>query len=275
MVASSREIRGGSTPLSSEVEKELELKLKGKNAVVAGATRGIGKAIVQLLAAEGCNLSICARNRANVDTVVAELATHGVQAMGAAVDATDRDAQAAWINDSNEQLGGIDIFIANVSALNQGTDEDAWRQSFEVDMMATFYGVDVVVPHLKSADAGSMVLISSIAALHTPGGPKPYGAMKASVIHFAKGLARALAPDGVRVNAVSPGNIYFKEGVWGQTERNNPEFFQKQVAANPMGRMGTPEEVASAVVYLASPAASFVSGANLIVDGALTLGVQY
>jgi len=180
-----------------------------------------------------------------------------------------------WINDSAETLGGIDIFIANVSALNQGTDEDAWRQSFEVDMMATFNGVDAATPHLKASGSGAMVLISSIAALHTPGGPKPYGAMKAAVINYSKGLARALAPDGVRVNAVSPGNIYFEDGVWGKTERNNPEFFKKQVAANPMGRMGTPEEVASAAVFLASPAASFISGTNLIVDGALTLGVQY
>jgi len=253
----------------------LDLSLKGKNAVIAGATRGIGKAIAQLLAAEGCNVSIYARNGSEVDAVVTELAASGVKAIGAAVDATDRDAQMGWINDSAETLGGIDIFIANVSALNQGTDEDAWRQSFEVDMMATFNGVDAATPHLKASGSGAMVLISSIAALHTPGGPKPYGAMKAAVINYSKGLARALAPDGVRVNAVSPGNIYFEDGVWGKTERNNPEFFKKQVAANPMGRMGTPEEVASAAVFLASPAASFISGTNLIVDGALTLGVQY
>ncbi len=253
----------------------MELNLRGKNAVVAGATRGIGKAIAQLLAAEGCNLSICARNRGNVDAVVAELGTYGIQAMGDAVDAANRDAQAEWINDSAQQFGGIDIFIANVSALNQDIGEEAWRQSFEVDMMATFYGVDAATPFLKSALAGSMVLISSIAALHAPGGPKPYGAMKAAVINYTKGLARTLAPDGVRVNAVSPGNIYFENGIWDQTKRNNPEFFQKQVAVNPMGRMGMPEEVANAAVFLASPAASFISGANLIVDGALTLGVQY
>ncbi|MCY4151050.1 MAG: SDR family NAD(P)-dependent oxidoreductase [Aestuariivita sp.] len=253
----------------------MELHLRGKNAVIAGATRGIGRAIAQLMAVEGCNLSICARNQANVNTVVSELGMQGIQAMGASVDAADRDAQAEWINDSAQQLGGIDIFVANVSALNQDIGEEAWRQSFEVDMMATFYGVDAATPFLKSAEAGSMVLISSIAALHTPGGPKPYGAMKAAVINYTKGLARALAPDGIRVNAVSPGNIYFEDGIWDQTKRNNPVLFQKQVEANPMGRMGTPAEVANAVVYLASPAASFISGANLIVDGALTLGVQY
>ena len=120
-----------------------------------------------------------------------------------------------------------------------------------------------------------MVFISSIAALHAASGVRPYGAAKASVLHYSKGLARELAPEGIRVNSVSPGNIYFEDGVWGRTERNNPDFFAKMLAANPMGRMGRPEEVASAVVFLASPAASFISGTNVLVDGALTVGVQY
>ena len=252
----------------------MDLSLKGKNAAVAGATRGIGRAIAELLASEGCNVSICARDAGAVETVASELSQHGVTALGTALDATDGAAQKAWIDDTADKLGGLDIFIANVSALNQGTDEAAWQQGFAVDMMATFYGAEAAVPHLKASEAGSIVMISSIAALHVPGGPKPYGAMKAAVINYAKGLARSLAPD-VRVNCVSPGNIYFEDGVWGKTERNNPEFFAKQIAANPMGRMGTPDEVAKATVFLASPAASFVSGANLIVDGALTLGVQY
>lgn len=207
--------------------------------------------------------------------MTAELTKSGAKAIGQAADATDRAAQNGWIDTTVGTFGGLDIFIANVSALNQGTDEDAWRQSIEVDMMASFNGIEAALPHLKTANGGSIVLISSIAALHVPGGPKPYGAMKAAVINYAKGLARSLAPEGIRVNAVSPGNIYFEDGVWGKTERNNPEFFKKQVAANPMGRMGTPEEVAKAAVFLASPAASFVSGTNLLVDGALTLGVQY
>lgn len=253
----------------------MDLNLKGKNAAVSGATRGIGRAIAEQLAREGCNLSICARDVAAVQSVAQELQGHGVKAIGAAVDATDGAAQTKWLDDTAKSLGGLDIFIANVSALNQGTDEAAWQTSFDVDMMATFHGAEAAIPHLKKSDAGALVFISSIAALHTPGGPKPYGAMKAAVINYAKGLARSLAPDGIRVNSVSPGNIYFEDGVWGKTERNNPEFFAKQVAANPMGRMGTPDEVANAAVFLASPAASFVSGTNLLADGALTLGVQY
>lgn len=254
----------------------MDLNLKGKNAAVSGATRGIGRAIAEQLAREGCNVSICARDETAVQAVAQELQeTHGTKAIGSAMDATNGAAQKAWLDETAKTLGGLDIFIANVSALNQGTDEDAWKNSFDVDMMATFHGAEAAIPHLKKSDAGALVFISSIAALHTPGGPKPYGAMKAAVINYAKGLARSLAPDGVRVNCVSPGNIYFEDGVWGKTERNNPDFFAKQIAANPMGRMGTPDEVAKAAIFLASPSASFISGTNLIVDGALTLGVQY
>lgn len=253
----------------------MDLNLRGMNAAVTGATRGIGRAIAEQLVAEGCNVSICARNETAVDAAVAELSQNAVTVMGAAVNATNRDAQTEWLNQSTKSLGGLDIFIANVSALNQSMDEAAWRESYEVDMMATFNGVEAALPHLRRSDAGAIVLISSIAALHVPGGPKPYGAMKAAVINYGKGLARSLAPEGIRVNSVSPGNIYFEDGVWGKTERDNPEFFQKQIAANPMGRMGTPAEVAKATLFLASPAASFVSGTNLVVDGALTLGVQF
>ena len=253
----------------------MDLNLNNKNAAVVGATRGIGRAIADQLVAEGCNVSICARDQAAVTAVAGELESGNTRILATALDATDRDAQVDWINHTAQTLGGLDIFIANVSAMNLDADEDAWRQSFEVDMMATFNGAQAAIPHLKGSTAGAMVFISSIAALHTPGGPKPYGAMKAAVINYAKGLARALAPDGIRVNTVSPGNIYFEDGVWGRTERGNPEFFAAAVANNPMGRMGRPDEVANATVFLASPAASFISGTNLIVDGALTLGVQY
>lgn len=253
----------------------MDLMLKGKNAAVVGGTRGIGRAIAELLVAEGCNVSICARGQDGVDAAIAELSSVGATVKGTALDASDGQAQAAWINETADAFGGLDILVANTSAMNLANDEDAWNASFQVDMMATFHGAEAAIPHLKTSEAGAMVFISSIAALHTPGGPKPYGAMKAAVLNYAKGLARTLAPDGVRVNCVSPGNIYFEDGVWGRTEANNPDFFKKQVAANPMGRMGKPEEVASAAVFLASPASSFVSGTNLVVDGALTLGVQY
>lgn len=252
----------------------MDLQLKGKNAAVAGATRGIGLAIARLLAAEQCNVSICARNADGVNAVVEELNSAEATVIGSALDATDRAAQTAWVEESAKTLGGLDIFIANVSALNTNPDEEAWRQSFEVDMMATVYGAEAAIPLLKQSNAGAMVFISSIAAIHTRG-PRPYGSIKASVINYSKSLARGLAPEGIRVNSVSPGNIYFEDGVWGRVEKNNPEFFAEMLAANPMGRMGRPDEVANAAVFLASPAASFISGTNVLVDGALTTGVQF
>lgn len=252
----------------------MNLELSGKNAAITGATRGIGLAIAKQLVAENCNISICARNADGVDAVVKELNSDKTTVIGSSLDATDRAAQTTWIEESAESLGGLDIFIANVSALNGGADEEAWRQSIEFDMMATVYGCEAAIPLLKQSDSGSIVLIASIAALQTKG-TRPYGSLKASVIHYSKSLARELATDGVRVNSVSPGNIYFKDGVWGRAEKNNPQFFAEMLAANPMGRMGKPDEVANAAVFLASPAASFISGTNLLVDGALTTGVQY
>ena len=253
----------------------MDLMLKGKNAAVVGGTRGIGRAIAETLIAEGCNVSICARNQSGIEEAVSQLASSGAKVIGTALDAADGHAQGAWIKETAETFGGLDVFIANASAMNLANDGEAWDQSFQVDMMATFHGAEAAIPYLKKSDAGAMVFISSIAALHTPGGPKAYGAMKAAVINYAKGLSRSLAPESIRVNCVSPGNIYFEDGVWGRTEANNPDFFKKQTAANPMGRMGNPEEVARAAVFLASSAASFISGTNLVVDGALTLGVQY
>lgn len=253
----------------------MDLKLSGKNAAITGATRGIGYAIARQLIAENCNVSLCARNADSVEAVVKELNTRSdAKVIGSALDVTDRAAQNAWIENTANTLGGLDIFIANVSAINSNSDEHAWRESFEVDMMAIVYGAEAAIPLLKKSDCGAMVFISSIAALQTRGS-RPYGSLKASVIHHSKSLARELAPDGVRVNSVSPGNIYFEDGVWGRAERNNPEFFAESLAANPTGRMGKPEEVANAVVFLASPVASFISGTNMLVDGALTLGVQY
>lgn len=147
----------------------MDLNLKGKNAAIAGATRGIGLAIARQLVAEHCNVAICARNEDGVDAVVKELDSDNTKVIGSALDATNREAQSAWIEESTKTLGGLDIFIANVSALNGGADEEAWRQSIEVDMMATVYGCEAAIPHLKKSDTGSIVLIASIAALQTKG----------------------------------------------------------------------------------------------------------
>ena len=253
----------------------MDLGLKGKKAIVTGGTRGIGRAIATLLAAEGCDVAICARNRGPVDETVAALARTGVKAVGGAVDVANLPALRAWIGEAADALGGLDIFVANVSALAQGMDENAWRRGFEIDVMGTVFGIEAALPVIERSQSGSIVVVGSTAMAEIYGPNRSYAAVKATLVPYVKGLARNLAAKNVRANMVSPGNVYFKGGVWNVLEQNNPAVFQTMRARNPMGRMGTPAEVADAVVFLASPRASFITGTNLIIDGALTQRVQF
>jgi 3-oxoacyl-[acyl-carrier protein] reductase len=253
----------------------MDLGLHGKRAIVTGGTRGIGRAIVSLLAAEGCDVAICARNRAAIDETVAGLAQHGVKALGGAVDVADLAAQRRWIEEAAGALGGLDVFVANVSALAQGMDEESWRRGFEIDVMGTVFGIEAALPHLEKSDAGAIVVVGSTALAEVYAPRRSYASIKAALVPYVKGLARNLAPQNIRANMVSPGNVFFAGGVWDIVRQQNPQGFAGMLARNPTGRMGTPEEVANAVVFLASPRAGFITGTNLIVDGALTQRVQF
>jgi NAD(P)-dependent dehydrogenase (short-subunit alcohol dehydrogenase family) len=252
----------------------MDLGLKGRKALVTGGTRGIGRAIVDMLAGEGCDVALCARDEAQVKEAVEATKAAGVNATGAAVDVADDKAVTAWIDAAAKELGGLDICIANVSALAPGLTRDDWEAAYRIDMMATVSTMEAVLPHVSKSDAGALVAISSISGLEAPT-PRPYGAMKAALIHYMSGLSRQLAPQGIRANSVSPGTIYFEGGVWNKRELEQPEIYKGALKANPMGRMGKPEEVAYAAVMLASPKASFITGTNLVVDGAFTVGVQF
>ena len=253
----------------------MDLGLSGKKAIVTGGTRGIGRAIATLLAQEGCDVAICARNRGPVDETVAALTRAGVKATGGTVDVADLAALRGWIGEAAETLGGLDIFVANVSALAQGMDEASWRRGFEIDVMGTVFGIEAAVPILERSANGAIVVVGSTAMAEIYGPNRSYAAVKATLVPYVKGLARNLAAKNVRANLVSPGNVYFKGGVWNTVEERNPEMFAAMLARNPTGRMGSPEEVANAVVFLASPRASFITGTNLIIDGALTQRVQF
>lgn len=253
----------------------MDLHLAGKKAIVTGATRGIGRAIAELLTDEGCDVAICARHQDGVDETVEALARKGGEATGAAVDVADTKALRAFVGEMATRLGGLDIFIANVSALGMAMDEETWRRSFDIDVMGTVAGVEAAVPLLEKSSAGAIVIVGTTGAVEMAGAMRPYASVKAALIPYVKGLARNLAAKGVRANMVSPGNVYFKGGVWNLVEERNPTVFNEMLARNPTGRMGTPEEVANAVVFLASPRASFITGTNLIIDGALTQRVQF
>ncbi|MDP6690839.1 MAG: SDR family oxidoreductase [Alphaproteobacteria bacterium] len=253
----------------------MDLGLKGKKAIVTGGTRGIGRAIANRLATEGADVAICARNGDEIAEAVAALQGMGVQATGAVVDVGDGAALKAWIDQAVGELGGLDVLVPNVSAMATTEDEAAWRAAFEIDIMGSINTVEAALPHLEKSEAGAIVAINSVAALQFFGGVRPYNTMKAALVNHMSNLAHALAPRGIRVNSVSPGTIYFKGGVWHTREVETPEIYKGALGLNPMGRMGTPEEVADAAVFLCSPRASFISGTNLLVDGALTPSVQY
>ena len=253
----------------------MDLGLKSLRAVVTGGTKGIGRAIADTLADEGVDVAICARNRAGVEEAVAALTLKGVRATGDAVDVSHGRGLRVFVENAAEFLGGIDIVVANVSALAVGQDEDSWRKGFETDMMGTVHLVDAAMPYLERSKAPAIVAISSVSGREIDFAAGPYGAFKAAIIHYVQGLAHQLAAKGIRANTVSPGNTYFEGGIWNTIKDGNPELYRTALALNPTGRMGTPQEMANAATFLASPAASFITGTNLVVDGALTRGVQY
>jgi len=251
----------------------MDLGLKDKRAVITGGSKGIGRAIAEAFAAEGANVSICARNADEVATAVAALRASGVQAFGRALDVADGVALAGWISSTAAELGGIDALVCNVSALAVGDSAETWEKSFRVDMMHTVNAVSAAVPFLEKSSGGSIVLISSVSGFEVDFAAGSYGAFKAALIHYAKGLSRQLVGKGIRVNCVSPGNTYFDGGIWQTIEKNMPDLFNSTLKVNPTGKFGTPAEVANGVVFLSSPMASRISGTNLVIDGALTVAV--
>ena len=252
----------------------MDLGLQGKRAIVTGGTRGIGAAIVETFLAEGASVATCARNEVEVQALQAK-ADHGNLALSVSqCDVADQVAYSDWLNKSVQALGGLDVFVPNVSGGAQA-GEEGWKSAFEVDLMATVRGCEQLLPALAQNGNGSIVVISSISGLESFGGPGGYGTMKAGLISYASQLADMAGAHGVRVNCVSPGPIHVDDGFWGKVKAEQPETYAAVSARHPSGRMGTTQEVANAVAFLAGDAASWVSGANLVVDGAMTKRVQF
>jgi 3-oxoacyl-[acyl-carrier protein] reductase len=241
--------------------------------LVTGGTRGIGRAIVEAFLDEGAVVGFCARDPEEVRSTEEALAGRGTVA-GAVVDVADGEALAAWVERAAEAYGGLDVVVANVSALAIPDTEENWQLSLNVDLMHTVRLVRAALPHLERSAFGSVIAISSVSGRESDFASGPYGTAKTAIVGYVHGLAMQLAGKGVRANVVSPGNTYVEGGVWASIESGDPELFETAVGLNPTGHLGTPEEVAAPVVFLASPRAARVSGTNLVVDGALTRGVQ-
>ncbi len=251
----------------------MDLGLKDKRVLITGGTRGIGNAIVRQFLAEGARVAFCARNSDDVAAVEKELSPHG-DVVGKAVDVRDPASYLGWIEACVGTLGGADIFVPNVSG-GAGQGEDGWRTAFEVDLLATVRGCESIIGQLAQGNDGSIVVIASIAGLEGMGGPSAYNTVKAGLIAYSSQLGELAAHHGVRVNTVSPGPIHVDDGFWGNVEASQPDAYKSAVARHPFGRLGTPDEVARCVVFLASPAASWVTRTNMVIDGGFTRRIQF
>jgi NAD(P)-dependent dehydrogenase (short-subunit alcohol dehydrogenase family) len=251
----------------------MDLQLSGTRVLVTGGTRGIGRAVVEAFLAEGAHVAFCARNPDEVAETERALSDRGTVS-GATVDVGDAEALAAWVDRSADSFGGLDVVVANVSALAIPDTEENWQTSLNVDLMHTVRLVRAAMPHLERSESASIIGVSSVSGRESDFASGPYGTAKTAIVGYIHGLAFQLASRGIRANTVSPGNTYFEGGVWQSIEAGDPDLFKTAMDLNPSGHMGTPEEVSAPVVFLASPVARRISGTNLVVDGALTRGVQ-
>ncbi|WP_020655261.1 SDR family NAD(P)-dependent oxidoreductase [Massilia niastensis] len=253
----------------------MDLQLKGKRAILAGATKGIGRAVAQALADEGCAIQLCARDQAGVDGAVEQLRQGGATVGGASVDLGDASAYRAWVAQAAENMGGCDIFICFGSGGGGPASEERFQAAFELDLLATYRGIEAALPALERSEHASVIVISTTVAIEPAFGPQPYAALKAAVTNYAGALAHSLAAKRIRVNTVSPGPIFIEGGAWDKIKAGRPELYDKTVAQVPLGRLGQAEEVAHAVAFLASPLSAFTTGTNLVIDGGMTRRVQH
>lgn len=253
----------------------MDLGLRGKKAIVTGGTKGIGRSIVELLAHEGVDVGLCARSADEVEETVRQLKVRGINAVGDSVNVRNGEAYGDWLQRTVDALGGCDIFIPNVSAAGGMDSEKNWIKNFEIDVMHTVRGCDLLMPSLSKSGHGSIVLLASTNALETFAAPMAFNAMKATLIQYSKDLAASVAPRGVRVNSVAPGPIFFEGGAWELIQGTQPKFYDWALKQIPSRRLGTPDEVARVVTFLASPTAGWLSGTNLLADNGFTKGVLH
>ena len=244
----------------------MNLSLSGKNAVIAGGSRGIGRSIALSFARAGANVGICARGEAALRAAESELKAFGHGVHAATCDLADGAAVTAWVQAAAEALGGIDVLVNNASGFGTSDDEAGWAASINVDLMASVRASSTALPWLERSQ-GSIVHISSISGLMPSARTPPYGALKAALIHYTRTQAAQLAARRIRVNCIAPGSIEFPGGTWEKRRTEEPKLYNAVLSGIGFGRMGTPEEIANVALFLASDAASWVTGQTIAVDG--------
>jgi 3-oxoacyl-[acyl-carrier protein] reductase len=245
----------------------MKIDITGKRAVVAGGSRGIGRAIALAFAEAGAGVSICARGAEALTATREEIARHGRAAHAAVCDLSDAAAIPGYVEEAAAALGGIDILVNNASGFGTSDDEAGWAVSISVDLLATVRASRAALPFLEKSEAAAILNISSISGLRATPRTPPYAAVKAAVIEYTLTQAAALARKGIRVNGIAPGSIEFPGGTWARAKANNPDLYGRILRSIPFGRLGRPEEIAQVALFLCSPLASWVTGQNIAVDG--------
>ena len=254
----------------------MDLNVNGKKALILGGSRGIGNYTAKLLASEGCSIALCARGADGVNQAVAELKElSGNDAhYGAAADLANAEATRAFVSTAIGELGGLDMLIHNASGFGHDLSEESWERSFQVDMMAGVRAVEEALPTLKESDTGSITFIGSMASKYYFNRRSPYGPAKAAMRTYANELAQDLGRDGIRANVISPGATYFPGGEWDRTKQASPEFYAKVEKLIPLGRLGTGEELARIIAFVASPAGMWINAAHIVADGGQVASVD-
>jgi 3-oxoacyl-[acyl-carrier protein] reductase len=250
----------------------MDLHLAGKVALITGGSRGIGRAIAQRLAEEGCDVGICGRTEETLTATRDALAAHGGRVHTVVADVMQPGEAERFVEETAQALGGIDMAVANVGGATAWRFADSrpedWVQTFEMNVFHAVRLITASVPHMRERGGGSAAIISSISGWK-PAAGGPYGAAKAAEIFLAGQLAWDLAADRIRVNTVSPGSIMFPGGGWDRRRTNDAERFGAfERDEFPWGRLGSAEEIADVVAFVLSDRASWINGANIPVDGA-------
>ncbi len=245
----------------------MDLELAGRNAIILGASRGIGRYTAEALLDEGANIAICGRDAERLEQTRGELAARGGGTVHAAsADLADQDSTHAFVTGAVEALGGLDILIHNATG-QSGQDAAGWQSTFDVDVLAAVHALEAAQPALEASDASSVIFIGSTASKQWFGRWSSYGPLKGAMRVLANELGQALGRKGVRVNALSPGATLMPGGNWDRTRQENPDFYRSVERSIPFGRLGSGEEVARVIAFLASPAASWINAAHIVVDG--------